>query len=125
MTRPRTLASGGVAMTALAAAAGGATAGAGVSAAGSGGPAAAAPAPPGAAALRRLSARLAPVDLAVDIGGLPPGERAALAALIEAARVMDTLFLRQVWAGNDAVLYQLAGDATPLGRARLEAFVQN
>jgi hypothetical protein len=41
--------------------------------------AAAAPAPstPDAASLKRLSARLAPVELAVDISRLPPSERAA------------------------------------------------
>ena len=32
---------------------------------------------------------------------------------------MDALFLRQVWAGNEALLLELAEDASPLGRARL------
>ena len=79
---------------------------------------------PDAAALRRAEARFAPVDLRVDLSRLPPSERAALAKLVEAARVMDALFLRQVWAGNEALLLALARDETPLGRARLQAFLR-
>jgi hypothetical protein len=86
----------------------------------------AAPAPiPDAAALDRLSARLAPVDLTADVAALPAGERAVLVALIEAAKITDALFLRQVWAGNETLLLDLQRDKTPLGRARLRAFVQN
>jgi hypothetical protein len=80
---------------------------------------------PDAAALRRLSARLTPVDLTVDLGALPAGERAALARIVAAARVMDTLFLRQVWPGNEPLLLELTGAQTPLGRERLHAFLQN
>jgi hypothetical protein len=80
---------------------------------------------PDAAALRRMAARLAPVALTADVGKLPAGERAALAELVAAAQVMDGIFLRQVWAGNEAVLLALQEDETPLGRARREAFLQN
>jgi hypothetical protein len=80
---------------------------------------------PDAAALRRADARYAPVELRVDLGGLPASERAALAKLVEAARVMDDLFLRQVWAGNGALLLALAQDTTPLGAARLRSFLRN
>ena len=79
---------------------------------------------PGAAALRRADARFAPVELRVDLSRLPAGELAALAKLVEAARVMDALFLRQVWAGNEALLLELARDETPLGRARLQTFLR-
>lgn len=84
-----------------------------------------APAFPDAAALAKLSARLAPVDISVDLSALPASEKAALAKLVEAARLMDPLFLRQSWAGSEALLVQLAEDTSPLGRARLHAFVQN
>ena len=40
-----------------------------------------------------------------------------------AARLMDTLYLRQVWAGNHPLLLDLSQDATPLGRARLHLFL--
>jgi hypothetical protein len=42
--------------------------------------------------------------------------------MVEAAVSMNTLYLRQVWAGNEPLLLQLAGDASPLGRARLHLF---
>ena len=69
--------------------------------------------------------RFAPVDLTVDIGGLPGNEPGALAHIIRAARLMDGLFLEQVWAGNPSLLAQLAADTTPLGRARLQYFLIN
>jgi hypothetical protein len=78
-----------------------------------------------AKSLERLSARLIPVDLAVNLDPLPASERAALAKIVEAARITDALFLRQVWAGNQTLLLDLSTDATPLGRARLHAFLQN
>src|SRR5215213_4100584 len=80
---------------------------------------------PAAATLVRMNARLAPVDLAVDVGKLPPAEREALAKIVEAAKVMDGLFLRQVWAGNETLLLDLIADTSNLGRARLHAFLQN
>jgi hypothetical protein len=80
---------------------------------------------PDAAALARLNARLAPVDLKADLGQIPDNERAALAKMIEAAQIMDPLFLRQVWAGNETVLFDLVADNSTLGRARLHAFLQN
>ena len=86
----------------------------------------AAPAPlPDAAALSKQSAKLAPVDLAVDVAALPAGERAALVEMIAASKIMDALFLRQVWAGNETVLLDLVRDRSPLGQARLHAFLQN
>ncbi len=80
---------------------------------------------PDAATLNKLSARFAPVDLTVDVAALPESERAALVELIAASKIMDALFLRQVWAGNDALLLELMRDRSPLGQARLRAFLQN
>ncbi|HYG70261.1 MAG TPA: hypothetical protein VD838_21470, partial [Anaeromyxobacteraceae bacterium] len=92
-------------------------------------PAAASSAPsaaaPGAAELKRLDARYAPVDLRVDLSRVPASERAALGKLVEAAQVMDALFLEQVWGGNEATLLALLADETPLGRARLRYFLRN
>jgi len=81
--------------------------------------------PPDAATLNKLSARLAPIDLTVDIKALPAGEQAALAEIVAAAKIMDALFLRQVWAGNETLLLDLLADRSPLGQARLHAFLQN
>jgi hypothetical protein len=69
--------------------------------------------------------RFAPVDVTADVGGLPLHERQALADLIRAARLMDGLFLEQVWAGNTSTLVRLAADRTPEGQARLHYFLIN
>jgi hypothetical protein len=80
---------------------------------------------PDAASIERMAARFAPTDVTADITGLPGSERTALLKLIEAAKVMDGIFLRQVWAGNETVLLDLIKDQTPLGRARLHYFMIN
>jgi hypothetical protein len=80
---------------------------------------------PDVAALQRSIARFAPTDLAADLSGLSTGDRTALRHLVQAAQVMDALFLRQVWAGNESMFYDLTRDESPLGRARLHAFVLN
>jgi hypothetical protein len=72
-----------------------------------------------------MTARFAPVELRADISGLPANEREALTRIIEAARIMDPLFLRQVWAGNHALLMELLGDSSGLGEARRHAFIIN
>jgi hypothetical protein len=88
------------------------------------------PPPPSAAdtATSRLDAqirRFAPVDITADVSGLPTNEREALQHLLQAAALMDGLFLNQVWAGNTTTLAQLAGDTSELGRARLHYFLLN
>jgi hypothetical protein len=80
---------------------------------------------PDTATLQTMTARFAPVDLTVDLSALPARERQALARLVEASQLMDALFLRQVWAGNEAMLFRLAQDHTPLGQARLHYFLIN
>lgn len=78
---------------------------------------------PDAAELQRLTARFAPVELRVDLKALPESERRALARIVQASKLMDALFLRQRWAGNEPLLLDLVQDTTPLGRARLQAFL--
>jgi hypothetical protein len=75
--------------------------------------------------LRSQIARLAPVPVEVDLSGMPASERQALASLVRAARVVDALHLRQVWAGNEALLLKLLEDKTMLGEARLGYFLVN
>jgi hypothetical protein len=82
------------------------------------------PAPtPDAAALQALQKQFAPVDVRVDLGGMSADDKEVLRKLVQAARVMDGLFLRQVWEGNPALLVSLASDRTPLGQARLRFFL--
>ena len=88
---------------------------------------------PTLAELQKMTARFAPAEIGADISTLPKNERDALARLVEAARVMDALFLRQVWAGNGAMLQELArAAAAPAGprasrsaAARLHYFLIN
>jgi hypothetical protein len=91
-------------------------------------PVAPAPAPlelPALQALQEMTARFAPVDLGADISQLPLDERRSLARLVEAAQLMDALFLRQVWAGNTSMLLDLLRDTTEIGQARLRYFLIN
>ena len=72
-----------------------------------------------------MSARFAPVDIRVDLSALPADERAALGHLVEAARIVDALFLRQRSPATPAQLLALVGDDSALGRARLAYFALN
>ena len=67
----------------------------------------------------------APVDIGADLSGLPDSERRALGHIIDAARVMDGIFLEQVWAGNPAMLISLAADRSAAGQAALDYFLVN
>ncbi len=75
--------------------------------------------------LETMTKRFAPVEISADISKLPTREKQALAKLVSAGLIMDSLFLRQVWAGNESMLLDLLKDPTPLGRARLHYFLMN
>ena len=75
--------------------------------------------------LEAAARRFAPVDLTADVASLPENERRALAKIVEAAKTFDTLFLRQVWEGNETMLLDLIQETSPLGRARLHYFLIN
>jgi hypothetical protein len=80
---------------------------------------------PDTSRLQRMAARFAPTEIGADLSSLSAADRQVLAKLIEASKVIDALFLNQVWAGNDAMLLDLAKDQTPAGRARLHYFLIN
>src|ERR1700686_5229234 len=69
--------------------------------------------------------RFAPTVLTADTSSLSPNDRKALQKLIEAAKYLDPLYLRQVWSGNEALLKKLQTDKTPLGQLRLHYFLIN
>jgi hypothetical protein len=75
--------------------------------------------------LSSMAARFAPVEVKVDLMKLPAQEQAALAKLVEASRYVDALFMRQRFAGNNALLLQLLSDRSALGRARVDYFLLN
>jgi hypothetical protein len=66
--------------------------------------------------------RFAPTVVTADTSRLSAGDRRALQKIVEAARLFDPLFLRQVWSGNTELEKRLEADRTPLGRARLRYF---
>src|ERR1700683_1908134 len=77
---------------------------------------------PDLAELNRMIARFAPAPVTADMSKLAPGDKQALAKLLEAAGVIDAIFRTQLWSGNAALLQRLEKDNTPLGNARLHYF---
>ncbi|MEO8370071.1 MAG: hypothetical protein ABI806_12800, partial [Candidatus Solibacter sp.] len=75
--------------------------------------------------LKQMTARHAPVNLKFDEASLSAGDRKALPKLVEAARVLNLIFMDQVWSGNRALYAKLQKDTTPLGKARLHYFWLN
>jgi hypothetical protein len=66
--------------------------------------------------------RFAPTEITADTSRLSEGDRRALDKIIEAAALMNPLFLRQAWSGNDALLKKLEADSSSDGQARLHYF---
>src|ERR1041384_148674 len=79
----------------------------------------------GDADLARKIALFAPPTSTADTPKLTPKDRQALDKIIAAAKLLDPLFLRQVWSGNDALEKKLLADKSPLGRERLHYFYIN
>ena len=75
--------------------------------------------------LARKIARFSPTTLTADVSKLSPKDRQALDKIIEAAKLFDALFLRQVWNGNEALEKKLHADKTAVGRQRLHYFYIN
>ena len=80
---------------------------------------------PDAAELARMAARLAPTPMRVDLGHLSPGDRRAVAKLVAASRIVNDIFLEQMWSGNRALWRRLEADRSLLGRARAHYFWMN
>ncbi len=59
-------------------------------------------------------ARYAPTELTADLAGVPEGEREVLKELIAAGRLMDEIFLRQVYEGNPQLREQVAFESEAL-----------
>ena len=75
--------------------------------------------------LAKKIARFSPTVLTADISKLSPGDHKALTKVIAAAKLLDPLFLRQVWSGNEALKQKLEADKTAVGRQRLHYFLIN
>ena len=77
---------------------------------------------PDTAQLEHMAARFAPTPLTVDLSHLNDGDRKAVVKLIEVGRVIDDIFLQQLWKGNERLYQELRQDTSPLGKARLHLF---
>ena len=80
---------------------------------------------PWLAQLEEMKGRFAPTPLRVDTAGLSTGDRQALVKLIQAARILDNVFMQQLWSGDLALYAKLQKNQTPLGKARLDYFWLN
>jgi hypothetical protein len=69
--------------------------------------------------------RFSPTVLTANTSRLSAKDRLALRKIIAAARLLDPLFLRQVWSGNDALKKKLDADKSPTGRMLLHYFLIN
>ena len=72
--------------------------------------------------LRSQIVRFSPTEIAADTSRLSAKDRQALDKIVEAARLMDEIFLRQVWSGNVELRRKLESDTTPAGVERLHYF---
>ncbi len=77
---------------------------------------------PDAAQLRAMTSRFVPTPIKVNTSELSAGDRKSLVKLIQAARILNTIFMQQYWSGDLALYQRLQTDHTPLGRARLHYF---
>ncbi len=77
---------------------------------------------PDLAHLRAMTARFAPTQIEVNTSKLNAGDRQALVKLIEAARILNHVFMQQYWSGDLALYSELQKDKSPLGGARLHYF---
>jgi hypothetical protein len=80
---------------------------------------------PDLAQLKQMSARFAPVELKHEESGLSAGDRRALPKLVEAAKVLNLVFMDQLWSGDRALYEKLQKDTSPLGKERLHYFWLN
>jgi len=80
---------------------------------------------PDLAQLEKMIARFQPTEMHVDPSKLSQGDLGALAKMIEAARVLNDIFLTQMWSGNQALYAKLKRETTPLGKARFNYFWLN
>ena len=66
--------------------------------------------------------RFARTTITGDISKLSGGDKKALTKLIQAAKLMDKIYTRQVWSGNEALRKKLEADKSAAGKERLHYF---
>ncbi len=66
--------------------------------------------------------RFAPAEITADASKLSDGDKKALAKLCEASKILDKIYTRQIWSGNEGIRAKLESDKTPEGALRLKYF---
>ena len=66
--------------------------------------------------------RFTPTTITGNVSKLSVGDRKTLSKLIEAAKLMDSIYLGQVWSGNIDLWNQLQKDNTPEGKEKAHFF---
>ena len=66
--------------------------------------------------------RFAPAEITTDASNLSDGDKKALTKLFEASRILDKIYTRQIWSGNEALRATLESDKSPDGVLRLRYF---
>ena len=66
--------------------------------------------------------RYVPTEITADTRNLSKGDQLALAKLIEASKLMDSIYLRQVWSGNIDLLTSLRSGSSEENSLRLRYF---
>ncbi len=69
--------------------------------------------------------RFASTEITADVSKLSDGNRKALVKLTEGWRLMDEIYLGQVWSGDAALKARLAADTSSEGKARFAMFILN
>src|SRR5579863_845628 len=77
---------------------------------------------PGLQELLQMTARFAPTPLEVSTADLSAGDKTALVKLIQAAHLVNHIFMRKIWSGDLQLYRKLQQDQSPLGRERLHYF---
>jgi hypothetical protein len=72
--------------------------------------------------IEKRVAQFAPTPLHADVSGLTAEDRKVLDKLVQAAKLMNEIFLRQAWTGNPAMREQLASYTGPHAAAVREYF---
>lgn len=77
---------------------------------------------PESSPLKAKIERFAPTEITGDVAKLSDGDRSALPKLIAAARIMDSIYLHQVWSGNINLMNTLLADKSAAGQERYHYF---
>ncbi len=75
--------------------------------------------------IEKRVAQFVPTPLTADLSALMPEDRKVLDKLVEAAKLMNEIFLRQTWAGNPALREQLKSLDGPHAEAARQYFAMN